>query len=1074
MIKTLHASIIDALNNFSFKDTDTIYVLSGFNYFLDSLDIELALPMLSFLASKEEKEELNKQLVGRLIASNGRIVILREDLVYVKGLIEALGKKIVVINNDIYTEFVPNFKDSEISNSIAGLFDAESDVTSDDGAVQKAYDEIIEIRGVQFVRYSDIGIDESNFINISSLIDIPSYNLDESIQLPEDVDAERLTEVIHHVVCDNVGIIYSYEEALTKNARYLQFRKVLESIGVDFRAKSYTGPNITIPEDRKNSYLEILHRRNPEYGFRYLEVYKNPYESNDLMQIGQEIIIDDIVKNSLKAREEKMYNDVFVTAPTGAGKSVMFQIPAIYLAEKYNLVTIVVSPLIALMNDQVNNIIDMTDQAVAINGSYTPSEKEEAINKIKNNEKSILYLAPEALLSHANIEDLVGERKIGLMVIDEAHVVATWGKNFRPDCWYLGDYLNRLRKGTKATQNFPIVTFTATATFGTNGSMYDDITNSLYMTPNKYIGCARRDDITFDVRVRESESGAYKEEKDDTAVKSIKELILEGAKSIVYTPYKSQTDLLYTKLYKTDAVCRYYSGLSDDEKDESYRGIKDGSKKAVICTKAFGMGVDVSDIKYVYHYAPTGTIADYVQEIGRAARLPGMIGVAKTDYFKTYDFKYINQLYGMSSIRNDQIIQCISKILNLYQKSGHRNFLASSEDFAYIFGGNSSNENERIADVDNKLKTALLMIKKDFEVNPATHDFEPVKFKPRSLFVYGYFAISDEFFSQIQKAGYGKYFRNVTKKDKFVQIIKGQSPITVTYTKKTYELNYRKMWEERYRWISFADFKRRFNMNLLGELTNGFNFKVGEELGAITIVNAKCKKYKAFAETQAELCEVIDKMKEVLDYLKQQGKFFTAKELAKILRSYDVTKSIRVSEALSSIIINVLPMLKTHSVVSDGSFIVKKKNTGIGSNNESYRISNNSYISRLADLKRATRMVVSEANTISRFFPKSEMRHVIIFQLLDALELANVEMKAGDRPEYFFRVNNPTALERIINDDNYYSYSVRLARQKHEMNREMMRHLFEDLEDDVSRWGFIENYFLGQLDEKKFLPQAQE
>lgn len=1063
MTTSLWAAIIDALNNFDFKTGNTVYVLSGFNYFLDKLDIKLSLKSDSFLLPNSEKIEIRKEFTQKLLNQTAPIILLRENYLLVKELIDAFGKTVVVIENDIYPIFVPNFQDAEIKEDITKLFEAESDITPDGGSVQITYDDVIDINGIQFVKYSNIGIDSNDVIEISGLIQNPSFDSGESLQVSEDLNEESATEIIHGVVENNIGVLYYYEEAVKNNTCFIYLKEALSRVGVDFRKGERRTSGRVIPEDRRNTYLEILRRKDQRYSFRDLKIYENPYESNKVIDISQEEIIDDIVSNAQVAQSGEFANDIFVTAPTGAGKSVMFQIPAIYLAEQYGLVTIIVSPLIALMNDQVNNIISMTDQAVAINGSYTPVEKEEALAKVKNGEKSILYLAPEALISHSSISDLIGDRRIGLIVVDEAHVVATWGKNFRPDCWYLGKYLNDMRRGSRAEQNFIIATFTATATFGSSGSMYDDIVNSLFLTPNKYIGYARRDDIVFDVKVLEPETSAYKEEKDDKAIESIKEIIETNKKCIAYTPYVKQTIELYAKLEKTGAVCRYYSGLSSEEKENAYQDIRSGRKTVILCTKAFGMGVDISDIEYIYHYAPTGNVADYVQEIGRAARLPGMTGIAKTDYFRGLDFKYINQLYGMSAIRNDQIIQCINKILSLYKKNGHRNFMVSSEDFAYIFGGAPKDSDGSY--VDNKLKTALLMIKKDFEINDRTHSFAPIIFKPRSMFAYGYFAISDEFFEIIRRAGYDRYFKDIANRSSYKEYHKYQSPVIVRQTKKTYELNYRKLWEERYRKLSFAEFKWRFNRNEL----EGFDFKVGEELGVVIIVNASCKKYKNFSSCQEELNDTIDSIKEALDKLKFDNIFFTREKLVEILMDYGAADSKRKADTLSSMIINLLPAVRTGSVVTlEGSFIARKRDVGAGSSKERFRITNNSYVSRLHGVKTSLRSIDIDNGNIFRFFPKnSGTTMLFVYQLLDALELANVELKIGDRPEYFIRVNNPSALERIIMNPAYFSYSVKAARQRHELDREYMRHLFEDLKTDEERWGFIEEYFLGQLDELK-------
>jgi ATP-dependent DNA helicase RecQ len=129
-----------------------------------------------------------------------------------------------------------------------------------------------------------------------------------------------------------------------------------------------------------------------------------------------------------------------------------------------------------------------------------------------------------------------------------------------------------------------------------------------------------------------------------------------------------------------EKVGQYYGGLDPAIKNDTLKQIVAGTKNVVLATKAFGMGIDIDDIKYVYHFAPTGNIPDYIQEIGRAARKPGMQGFAITDFYKE-DFRYINQLYGMSSIKNYQIIGVLRKIYDLYTKYNKRNFMVSHEDF---------------------------------------------------------------------------------------------------------------------------------------------------------------------------------------------------------------------------------------------------------------------------------------------------------------------------------------------------------------------------------------------------------
>src|SRR5690606_3064985 len=148
----------------------------------------------------------------------------------------------------------------------------------------------------------------------------------------------------------------------------------------------------------------------------------------------------------------------------------------------------------------------LTDKAATINSEYTPIEKERIKQDINNGKISILYLSPETLLSNSDIKMLIGDRRIGLIVIDEAHTVATWGKSFRPDYWYLGDFLKKLKKYNKE-MSFPIAAFTATATLGGSDDMYYDIISDLSLNVKKpYIGKIIRENISFDIKIQSKEN----------------------------------------------------------------------------------------------------------------------------------------------------------------------------------------------------------------------------------------------------------------------------------------------------------------------------------------------------------------------------------------------------------------------------------------------------------------------------------------------------------------------------------------------------------------------------------------
>ena len=364
----------------------------------------------------------------------------------------------------------------------------------------------------------------------------------------------------------------------------------------------------------------------------------------------------------MNAKCNRNYSDIIITAPTGTGKSIFFQIPAIYLHEEYSLLTIVISPLIALMNDQVNEIKERgISFSTYINSEITFEERQERIAGIKDGKYSIIYLSPELLLAN-DIKNIIGDRKIGLFVVDEAHLVTSWGRDFRVDYWFLGDYIEKLRRGNRFNNNtdsmqFPVLCLTATAVFGGTDDVVGDLQKSLNLAcsyDNIYFGSVRRDNcdhsIEFDINVvGERKSNTNKEDKINQTCKRIINLIESNKKTIVYFPYISQIEDVYKKVVElkpeyANYIERYSgSGMDKFEKNESYTRFKERDLSIMLSTKAFGMGINIPDVEVVYHYAPTGTLADYVQEIGRAARkIPK--GYAVTDYLKN-DMNYAKVLW---------------------------------------------------------------------------------------------------------------------------------------------------------------------------------------------------------------------------------------------------------------------------------------------------------------------------------------------------------------------------------------------------------------------------------------------
>ena len=1026
----------------SLNEEHTIYVLKGFNYWLDALDTDL------FLGGKTVNSYKNLiEAIQRLSSTTRAVFLLYENLIYLhdRNMLNAIEVftqyKLVIIENDYFDSYYPGFR-SDIE-TIKNDFESE-----EDNIIQKFYCDIQKIDNTLFMNYNEIPDKEFKTIKLTEVR--INFEVDNSleIELYSNINHLALQGIIFEILNFGKGKILCEKEG--EHGRSIGIiRKKFESINLFITVKDDFNKH-DVEENDYKEYLEILQRKDPSYNFLGIQIYHDPDENTETKEISQAVIIDRIVKNCMKAQKKEQFRDIFVTAPTGAGKSVMFQIPAIYLAEKSDLVTIVISPLIGLMNDQVNNIQSMTKLAETINSDYTPSQKENVLEQIKNGDKSILYISPETLLSNTDITNLIGDRKIGLLVVDEAHIVSTWGKSFRPDYWYLGEFISRLRKSEKSNQNFPIATFTATATYGGEDSMYLDIIESLQMTAETFLGRVRRDDIDFEITSKTKEIN-YQDEKLLVAVDSINKLQKTGEKTLVYVPYRNHINDIYSRLENQERIGKYSGEMFSGEKNETLEKIVNGEKNVVLATKAFGMGIDINDIKYVYHFAPTGNISDYLQEIGRAARARGMNGVALTDFFKE-DFRYINQLFGMSAIKHTQVIAVLRKINELYKKHKKRNFLVSPMEFSHIFVDELDTSR-----IDAQLKTALLIIKKDFELLNSINsiNYIPLIFKPRSMFTNAYFMIKDEFIDTLVSSDNFKYFRKIQMPRDNTYETYGE-PVKVEYAGDTYVLDFKNLWEEKYKDLSFASFKYLFYSN---SLTN-FDFKVNEELIPKTIIEIKFNKIN-FDDAIIEMSNILNALKDIFDDIRQSRKHFTVRELSDKLRERLSFKNTYTPDLLAQSMIYILNNIDTGHFVSQ-NFATYNSQT------DKWNIQTVSYETRIKKIIRQARLSLTSNTNALQISVKNKNSNkdirILLAQIIEILELAEVNIRTGDNPEFFVRVNNSNAIEKIINDKFYKSKTVELVKEKHDNSTRIMEYFFTQLSTKEDRWDFIEQYFLGQLD----------
>src|SRR5215213_5325811 len=290
--------------------------------------------------------------------------------------------------------------------------------------------------------------------------------------------------------------------------------------------------------------------------------------------------------------------DAVVVMPTGSGKSLCFQLPAMIL----DGVTLVVSPLIALMKDQVDALQARGLPATFINSSIAESEQLARIDALKRREHKLVYIAPERFRS-SRFNAALQQIPISLVAVDEAHCISTWGHDFRPD------YL-RLRGVIKSLGQVQTLALTATAT----PYVRSDIIQQLGLDrPQTFVSGFDRPNLTIEV------VHTQREREKIARIRSLAKQM--NGSGIIYASTRKAVEQVGAKLRAVDLkVSEYHAGMSDGLRVRAQDDFMNGRTQLIVATNAFGMGIDKPDIRFVVHYQMPGSIEAYYQEIGRAGR----------------------------------------------------------------------------------------------------------------------------------------------------------------------------------------------------------------------------------------------------------------------------------------------------------------------------------------------------------------------------------------------------------------------------------------------------------------------
>lgn len=996
----------------------------------------------------------NKMKYLMKIYNNEKEYVYYDEFVILRNNLQEIYKEITIINNNLYNNDYELFSyiPEEKIELLKKYFQLDYEV--DLGNFEKIdeiqdylniFGTLYELDNKKYISYVSFS-DKENSIRIIDITHNSQELGKENIE-----NGENIFEIIEEK--DYITLLNSLSEDKTYYIRQLAmdlevYKKKLELISaLGFKLIYAIEARSTREIENYDMYLEILKKHWKANKFRKVPNYdlealargeKKTYD------VSQAEIIDSLVTEAEKAIKGESYRDVFVTAPTGSGKSAMFQIPAIYLGGKYNLMTIVISPLIGLMKDQIKGLEERDYMfGRTINSDVSPVERKDIMEEIKDGSCHILYISPETLLSRSDISQLIGDRKIGLFVVDEAHIVTTWGKQFRPDYWFLGDHVNKIKKKQKEEfhQDFPIATFTATAIYGGIEDMYSETKTSLNMpNPITYLGYVKRNNI--EIIVQEVEAKRRREEyeldKFDSLLTNINNELFLGRKTLVYFPTVKLIDRFYEhlRLNKRDKVVAKYNGqMSKVEKDSNYEMFNTGEKTVMLATKAFGMGIDIDDIVTIMHFAPTGNVCDYVQEVGRAARKKELVGKALYEYMNN-DFKHINRLHGISTIKKYQLIQVIEKILDLFnmkltepddkERRKSRSLLLDAESFMHIFQNDLFNDDNAI----NKVKTAMLIIQKDFENR---FGYSPIYMRPIPIFSRGYFKVDDETLKKLKQ----EYGMHCFIKDGNQNIV---------------DLNLEYIWESEFEdQYTFPQFKYFLYIQ-----DDRLDFKYKNKLSQVYIIDLDYQEnYKA------NFNRYVSGMEEIVYDLVRENKYYSSDEIAEKVKSKFKINIYKSRIMVDSFLLTMKYYVGEHRKGLFGRLYTART---LKANEAKYQFKNP--ISEFFTWIKAKNRFLEEENIENKLYLESNSKvlgeMMLFLGLMESFDLLTFKSLGGNSSQIYLHITQTQNLSYIVkNPYRYKNMILEIVENRHKVSVKMLSFLFESEFTSQEIWAYIEDYFLG-------------
>ena len=418
--------------------------------------------------------------------------------------------------------------------------------------------------------------------------------------------ADNISEILKGMVCSKANISHIIESTSTELAYALAIIRTGDRYSITPAWVKHQFPLV----DNIIHTLRGINCGECKYCREHLDarkMLKRWFGYDGFRTFNGEALQENAVKAAIQGKS------LLAIFPTGGGKSLTFQLPALIAGEATKALTVVISPLQSLMKDQVENLEKRSiAEAVYINGLLSPIERQQAFERIMSGEVSLLYIAPEQLRSKT-LEKALLSRAINRFVIDEAHCFSAWGQDFRIEYQYIGEFLRDIQQKKGLEKAIPVSCFTATARPKVISDIIDYFDRINGIALEKFTTAATRTNLRYTVLHRDNKNEKY------TTLRSL--LQSKDCPTIVYVARTKLAENIAEQLRNDGLDARAFHGQMDTmTKVMNQEDFINNKVRIIVATSAFGMGVDKSDVGLVIHYDISDSLENYLQEAGRAGR----------------------------------------------------------------------------------------------------------------------------------------------------------------------------------------------------------------------------------------------------------------------------------------------------------------------------------------------------------------------------------------------------------------------------------------------------------------------